>query len=533
MLRSLIVLLLPLLAACSVKAPPPSGTPPTPPDTTAWQPLFNGHDLTGWTPKFAGRPPGENYRNTFRWEDGMLRVRYDDYGRFAGEFGHLYYDQPYSHYRLRFDYRFTGEQLPGGASWNNRNSGVMLHSQSADSNEPGQGFPVSLELQLLGGLGDGRPRPTGNLCTPGTAVVMGDTVNYQHCIPSASLTYDGDGWVHAEAIVLGGEAMHFLIEGDTVLSFRAPQIGGGPAAERQLREWGFARDVDHWLAREGEPLTGGYIALQAESHAIDFRNVELLPLDETRAPTPVTVLGTIHFAYPNRDLIKAGREDRVDFLGAARQAEITDLVDELARSYHPTVIAIERPPELQSRIDSQYQAWRAGEFELPVAEYYQIGFRLAERTGARLRCVDAYGDYERFVADTAFVSAYGRYLRDHPNRDYNRWIGSLQAGVADRTLPEFYRLVNADSTLRRIQEAYFLAGFAFEHTPGDYTGVDWVAAQWYDRNLRIVRNLDRIPAGPGDRILMIYGMGHHPLLRDYLEYHPRYRYRPVGPLLGE
>ena len=207
----------------------------------------------------------------------MLRIKYDEYETFDDLYGHMYYKTPYSRYKLRFDYRFVGEHTPGGERWNIRNSGVMLHGQSAQSNELDQDFPVSIELQLLGGLSDGKTRTTGNVCTPGTTVMMGDTLNNRHCISSSSKTYDGDQWVHAEAVVLGGEAMHFLIEGDTVLSFQHPQLGGGSAA--QLRTWGLDRDADAWAGRAGEILTSGYISLQAESHPIDFKNVELMLLE--------------------------------------------------------------------------------------------------------------------------------------------------------------------------------------------------------------------------------------------------------------
>lgn len=271
--------LLCLAIGCQSATAPPSNS-----TQEGWQPLFNGRDLTGWDIKMAGRPLNDNFRNTFRVEDSMLRISYDDYANFDGAYGHLYYQQPYGHYKLRFDYRFVGDQVPGGESWNVRNSGVMLHSQSAASNDPAQTFPVSIELQLLGGLGDG-PRTTGNVCTPGTAVVMGDTVNYQHCVNSTSATYDGDRWVSAEAVVLGSEAMHFLIEGDTVLSFTQPQIGGGfiyrSADGADWKQAGFTPATQQaWMQRQGELLTEGYIALQAESHPIDFRNIRLLDLSK-------------------------------------------------------------------------------------------------------------------------------------------------------------------------------------------------------------------------------------------------------------
>jgi hypothetical protein len=250
-------------------------------DTEEWQSLFNGKDLTGWQIKIAGYPLRENYNETFVAEDSMIRIRYDRYETFGDAFGHMYYEKPYSHYKLRFDYRFTGDQLTGGASWNIRNSGVMLHSQSAASNEFGQDFPVSVEMQLLGGLGEGE-RTTANVCTPGTAVEINDEINYNHCIPSESATYDGDQWVHAEAVVLGGDAMYFLVEGDTVLQFQHPQVGGGFVNEQdQVEDWksfGVERDMEDWVSRSGEILKSGYIALQAESHPIDFKNIELLNL---------------------------------------------------------------------------------------------------------------------------------------------------------------------------------------------------------------------------------------------------------------
>ncbi len=285
MIRISFLTLLSVTLFCTCGPAPEPDAPPSASLESDWQPMFNGTDLDGWKIKFANQPLGDNYLNTFVWEDDMLRIKYDAYTNFDDAYAHMYYMVPHTYYKMRFDYRFTGEQVPGGASWNVRNSGVMFHAQSAVSNEYGQHFPVSVELQLLGGLSDGKERPTGNVCTPGTAVVMADTVNYNHCITSSSPTFDGDQWVHAEAIVLGGEAMHFLIEGDTVLSFQQPHIGGGfiydDPERKDFTSAGIIEDQEYWLSLAGQGLGGGFIALQAESHPIDFRNVELLVL-----PTP-------------------------------------------------------------------------------------------------------------------------------------------------------------------------------------------------------------------------------------------------------
>jgi hypothetical protein len=245
-----------------------------------WISLFNGKDLSDWTIKFANHDLNVNYQNTFRVQDSMIRIAYDQYGSFNDAYAHMYFKNPYSYYKLRFDYRFSGEQVIGGEDWNVRNSGVMLHSQSAESNDYGQYFPVSIEIQLLGGLGVG-DRPTGNVCTPGTALVIDGKVDYRHCISSHSKTYHGDRWVSAEVVVLGGESIVHLIENDTVLKYQSPQIGGGfinPSRENDWTSLGVVESKEDWIARDGEILTQGYISLQAESHPIDFKNIQLLDL---------------------------------------------------------------------------------------------------------------------------------------------------------------------------------------------------------------------------------------------------------------
>ena len=245
-----------------------------------WVTLFNGKNLDNWIIKFADQELNYNYNNTFQVKDSMIRIVYDEYDKFNNSYAHLYYKKPYSYYKLKFDYRFLGNQVDGGASWNNRNSGIMLHSQSPQSNDFGQYFPISIEIQLLGGLGE-KKRTTGNLCTPGTAVEINNEINYTHCIDSNSKTYHGDQWVSAEVIVHGDEQIIHIIENDTVLKYNKPQIGGG-FTQPQLgdKDWtsNGIENQDYWLSREGELLNSGYIALQAESHAIDFKNIKILNL---------------------------------------------------------------------------------------------------------------------------------------------------------------------------------------------------------------------------------------------------------------
>jgi hypothetical protein len=232
-----------------------------------WISLLNGKDLEGWTPKIKGYPAGENYGNTFRVEDGVLKVSYDKYPKFDGKFGHLFYKHELSHYKLRLEYRFVGPQCPGGPSWAFRNSGVMIHGQTPESMGKDQDFPVSIEVQFLGGPENGK-RSTGNVCTPGTNIVMGDKLITQHCTNSKSPTLRGDQWVTVEVEANGNGTIKHIVNGETVLEYEKPQLDPNDADARKLI-----------AERNGEKmLTGGTISLQAESHPIEFRKVELLDL---------------------------------------------------------------------------------------------------------------------------------------------------------------------------------------------------------------------------------------------------------------
>jgi hypothetical protein len=237
------------------------------PDTKEWISLFNGKDLSGWVPKITGYEAGVNFGDTFRVENGVLKVSYDKYESFGGRFGHLFYKTPFSHYVIAVEYRFVGEQSKDGPEWAFRNSGVMVHGQPVETMKKDQDFPISIEAQFLGGRGDGSARSTANLCTPGTNVVMNGQLETRHCINSSSKTFDGDQWVRVEVEVHGGGAIVHRVNGETVLQYEKPQFGGGNVAGH-----------DPALKRDGEIITSGSISLQAESHPIEFRKVELLNL---------------------------------------------------------------------------------------------------------------------------------------------------------------------------------------------------------------------------------------------------------------
>ena len=233
-----------------------------------WIQMFNGKDLTGWTPKITGYDAGDNYGETFRVVDGYLTVSYDQYEDFGKppKFGHLFYETTYSHYKMRVEYRFIGEQVEGGPGWAFRNSGIMVHGQTPESMTKDQDFPSSIEIQLLGGNGTD-DRTNCNVCTPGTHIVLNDKLERRHCMNSKSKTYHGDQWVTAEIEVRGNEYIKHILEGEVVLEYKQPQLDPKDKNTRKFHKSG-----------DEVQLSSGTISLQSESHPVQFRKVEIMPL---------------------------------------------------------------------------------------------------------------------------------------------------------------------------------------------------------------------------------------------------------------
>jgi len=235
-----------------------------------WVKLFNGKDLAGWTPKITGHPLGENTHNTFRIEDGILKVSYDGYDKFNKQYGHLYSNIAYSRYIFRCEYRFEGKMMADAPHYVNLNSGVMIHSQSPQSMGIDQEFPSSIEFQFLADEGKGK-RPTGNMCSPGTNIEIDGKLVTQHIINSTSPTFPPDEWVKIEIEVRGNEEVIHRVNGQDVLRYQKPQLDPenkiSPATE--LLDAGAAKLLSY-----------GHIALQAEGQGVWFRNIELKSLEE-------------------------------------------------------------------------------------------------------------------------------------------------------------------------------------------------------------------------------------------------------------
>ncbi|MFO7824917.1 MAG: DUF1080 domain-containing protein [Cyclobacterium sp.] len=233
-----------------------------------WQSLFNGKDLQGWTPKFYHHETGENYANTFRVIDGVIQVNYDDYDSFDQRYGHLFYEQPFSSFHLKFEYRFTDQWMDDAPDYTYRNSGVMFHSQAPETILKEQDWPISVEYQMLADAEDGNPRPTGNMCSPGTEVYFKGEMDPRHCINSSSPTIPWDEWVEAELIVYGDSLVIHKVNGEKVLEYTQPQIGGG-----------VANGYDPAIKVDGKMLKEGFIGLQAEGQGVEFKNIFIKPLD--------------------------------------------------------------------------------------------------------------------------------------------------------------------------------------------------------------------------------------------------------------
>jgi hypothetical protein len=229
-----------------------------------WISLFNGRDLEGWTVKIAKHPIGENYADTFRVEDGVIKVAYDKYGKFDEQFGHLYSNLPYSHYVLRLEYRFTGTPMPDAPEWAGYNSGVMVHSQSPLTMTVPQLWPASMEFQFLTQKTKAG-RQTGNVCTPGTNLEMNGKLELRHILEAHDSTLSpSDEWIAAEIEVHGNDEIIHRVNGVEVLRYQHPQLDPREDSAKRLLALGAPLQ-----------LSSGHIALQAESQPVWFRNIRI------------------------------------------------------------------------------------------------------------------------------------------------------------------------------------------------------------------------------------------------------------------
>jgi hypothetical protein len=227
-----------------------------------WKPLFNRRNLENWVPKIHHHEVGDNYANTFRVVGDRIQVNYDGYEKFDDRYGHLFYDQVFSSFHLKFQYRFINQFMEDAPSFTYRNSGVMFHSQAPETILKEQDWPISVEYQMLADWEKEPNRSTGNMCSPGTEVYFEGEMDPRHCISSSSKTYQWHEWVEADLIVYGDSLVIHKVNGEEVLRYTKPQIGGG-----------VANRFDPEIKIDGKRLTEGYIGLQSEGQGVEFKEI--------------------------------------------------------------------------------------------------------------------------------------------------------------------------------------------------------------------------------------------------------------------
>ncbi len=266
--KALMIASLGFLSAC---APTPAPKEPLTAPAGNWVSLFNGKDLSDWTAKVAGEPLGENYRNTFRVEDGLLKISYQQYDKFDGKFGGLYFKKKFAHYWLRAEYRFVGSLTSGAPSWAYKNSGVYLHAQPPESIGKDQIFPVSVEFDLVGGHRFGN-HPTGDVCQNGTHVLIGGAPLSGYCSKLSDVNIPGEEWTSILAEVDGGKRVRQAVNGGIIVAYTDITLDDANVDAQRLIAGGADKNV-----------TSGYIGVQSNGHPVEFRRIDILPLEDAAA----------------------------------------------------------------------------------------------------------------------------------------------------------------------------------------------------------------------------------------------------------
>lgn len=237
--------------------------------------------------------------------------------------------------------------------------------------------------------------------------------------------------------------------------------------------------------------------------------------EQPTGPVKVMTLGTFHFAYPNLDAVKTSQDDQINVLKEPWQSEIVSIAKAI-EAFQPTIIMVERHPSQQQRTDSIYQEYRAGRYTLGKNEIDQLGFRIAADMDLdRVYCVDDkgrhYSEILAILSDSARLAAFEDYYMNPPVqrvREPRKKINSITGELKYSNNPE---------VIQNGLAHYLVHPFLYEEAPGDFTGVDFETGRWFNRNLRIFRNMQRVPATSEDRILLIIGSEHLNLLNYFLE----------------
>lgn len=248
--------------------------------------------------------------------------------------------------------------------------------------------------------------------------------------------------------------------------------------------------------------------------------------DDTKVKTTqVLTLGVFHFDFPNLDAVQTTEEDQIDVLLPEYQKEIEHIVEKLS-AFQPTIIVIEQPNAYQSIIDSLYNQYLLGKHQLSRSEHQQIGFRIAKIMSIqKLYCVDEWGNFTENVVsllNNEESEEYSAFVKSFENNaDSLKVFCREQIFKTKGILAELIQLNNEENIEKSLGN-YLIGDFKYENTPYDFIGVDFETGRWFNRNLRIFRNVQRIDTKHSDRILVIFGSGHLNILNYLFECSPEY-----------
>jgi hypothetical protein len=246
--------------------------------------------------------------------------------------------------------------------------------------------------------------------------------------------------------------------------------------------------------------------------------------DNTPSQTKVMTLGVFHFAYHNLDVIKTEKKNQISVLDEPYQSEIV-AISKAIEDFKPTIIAIEQDPVNQHKIDSLFLQYKAGRYVLGKDEIYQLGFRIGKDLNLpKIYCVNDWGKHYDSI-----TSMFNDSLRLSKFEDYHtKLLGpNSTAPKVKSIIDELNKLNNPDSIKNNLS-GYLEGMFKYEEKLGDFTGVDFQTGRWFNRNLRIFRNIQRIPHNNDDRILLIIGSGHLNLLNYFFEVSKEFEF--ISPL---
>ncbi|WP_211307614.1 DUF5694 domain-containing protein [Christiangramia gaetbulicola] len=226
--------------------------------------------------------------------------------------------------------------------------------------------------------------------------------------------------------------------------------------------------------------------------------------------------------------------DQIDVLEPSFQTEIENIVKKI-ETFEPTILVIEQRPEKQGQVDSLFQEYLNDNHKLERVEWQQIGFRLARKLNiTQIYCVDEWGEFNEQVKevikgkDSLECMKFSKYYEENPDlhKRYSHYPNYRKNGI----LKELIEL-NKPENIRKSLGNYLIGPFKYESNKGDFFGVNFETGRWFNRNLKIFRNIQRINLNPEDKILVIYGSGHLNILNILFKNSPEFKLKEINKYL--